>query len=55
LTSEFLSTLHVEVSRGPQYQAGHISFYSQGQLYEMNLGTFNSIFGFPPNTDLPNC
>ena len=30
LTLEFLSTLHVEVMRGPQCQAGYISFYSQG-------------------------
>ena len=47
LTLEFLSTLHVKVTRGPQCQAGYISFYLQGQLYELNLGTFNSIFGFP--------
>ena len=47
MTLEFLSTLHVEVTRGPQSQAGYISFYLQGQLYELNLGTFNSIFGFP--------
>ena len=33
LTLEFLSTLHVEVTRGPQCQAGYISFYLQGQLY----------------------
>ena len=30
LTLEFLSTLHVEVTRGPQCQAGYISFYLQG-------------------------
>ena len=29
LTLEFPSTLHVEVTRGPQCQAGYISFYSQ--------------------------
>jgi len=28
--------------------------YLQGQLYELNLGTFNSVFGFPPNMDLLN-
>ena len=27
LTLEFLSTLHVEVTRGSQCQAGYISFY----------------------------
>jgi len=27
LTLKFLSTLHVEVIRGPQCQAGYISFY----------------------------
>jgi len=53
-TLEFLSTLHVEVTRGPQCQARYISFYLQGQLYELNLGTFNSIFGFSPSMDLPN-
>ena len=52
LTLEFLSTLHVEVTKGPQCQAGYISFYLQGQLYELNLGTFNSIFGFPPRMDI---
>jgi len=51
-TLEFLSTLHVEVTRGPQSQAGYILFYLQGQFYELNLGTFNSIFGFPPSMDL---
>jgi len=54
LTLEFLSTLHVEVTRGPQHQAGYIFCYSQGQFYELNLGTFNSIFGFPPSMDLRN-
>ena len=24
------------------------------ELYELNLGTFNSIFGFLPSIDLPN-
>ena len=52
LTLEFLSTLHVEVTRGPKCQAGYISFYLQGQLYELNSGTFNSIFGFSPSMDL---
>jgi len=42
------------VTRGPPCQAGYISFYLQGQLYELNLGTFNNIFGFSPNKDLPN-
>ena len=54
LILEFLSTIHVEVTRGPQYQAGYISFYLQGQFYELNLGTFNSIFGFSPRMDLTN-
>jgi len=54
LTLKFLSTLHVEVIRGSQYQVGYISFYLQGQSYELNLGTFNCIFGFPPSMDLPN-
>jgi len=52
LTLEFLSTLHVEVTRVPQCQAGYMSFYLLRQLYELNLGTFNSIFGFPPSMDL---
>jgi len=30
LTLEFLSSLHVEVTRGPQRQVGYISFYLQG-------------------------
>jgi len=54
LTMEFLCTLHVKVTRGPQCQAGYISFYLQGQLYELNLGTFNSIFDFSPSMDLSN-
>ena len=29
-------------------------FYLRGQLYELNLGTFNGIYGFPPCMDLPN-
>ena len=52
LTLEFLCTLHVEVTRGHQCQAGHILFYLQGQLFELNIGTFNSIFGFPPSMNL---
>ena len=52
LTLEFLSTLHVEVIRRPQSQAEYILFYLQGQLYGLKLGTFNSIFGFPPSMDL---
>jgi len=55
MTLEFLSTLYVEVTGGPQCPAGYISFYLQGQLYELNLGTFNSIFGFPPSMDLSHC
>jgi len=54
LTLEFLSTLYVEVTRGPPCQVRYILFYLQGQFYEMNLGTFNSIFGFPPSMDLLN-
>ena len=52
LTVEFLSTLHVDVTRGPQCQVGYISFYLQGQFYELNLRAFNKIFGFPPGLDL---
>jgi len=52
LTLEFLCTLHVEVTKGPQCQARYISFYLYGQLYELNLGTFNNIFGFPPSMNL---
>jgi len=55
LTLEFLSTLHAEVTRGPQCQAGYISFYLLGQFYKMNLGIFNSIIDFPPCMDLSNC
>ena len=55
LTLEFLSTLHVEVTQGPQCQVWYISFYLQAQFYELNLGTFNSIFGIPPSMGLPNC
>jgi len=54
LTLEFLGTLHIEVTRGPQCQARYISFYLQGQLYELNLGTFNIIFDFSPCMDLLN-
>jgi len=32
LISELLSTLQVEVTRGPQYQAGYVSFYLQGNF-----------------------
>ena len=55
LTLEFLSTVHIEDTRGPQCQAGYTSFYLQRQLYKLSLGTFNSIFGFPPSMDLLNC
>jgi len=34
--------------------SGVISFYLQWQFYELNLGTFNSIFSFPPSMDLSN-
>jgi len=54
LTLEFLCTFHVEVTIGPQFQAGYILFYLRGQFYELNLGTFNSIFDFPPSIDLPS-
>jgi len=53
-TLEFLSTLNVEVTGGPQCQAGYTSFYFPEQLYELNLGIFNSMFSFPPSTDLRN-
>ena len=46
LILEFLGTLHVEVMR-------YISFYLNMELYELNLGAFNSIFDFPPSMDLP--
>jgi len=36
-------------------QAGYVSFYLQGQLYELNLDTFNSIFGFSPSMDILSC
>jgi len=52
VTLEFLSKLHVEAIRGPQCQAGYITFYLQGQLYKLNLGTFSSIYGFPLSMDL---
>ena len=52
LTLEFLSTLHVDVTRGPPCQARYMSFSLQGQLYELNFGTFKNIFGFPPIMDL---
>ena len=52
MTLEFLSTLHVEVIQGPWCQEGYISFYFQGQLYELHLAIFNEIFGFPPSMDL---
>jgi len=53
LTLEFRSILHVEVTRGPQYQVGYISFYLHGQFYKLNLNAFNDIFSFPPSLDLP--
>jgi len=36
LILEFLSTLHVEIIRGPRCQEGYSSFYLQGQLFELN-------------------
>jgi len=53
LTLKFLSTLHVEVISVPYYQEGYISFYLNRKVYELNLDTFNSIFGFSPSLDLP--
>jgi len=47
LTPEFMSALHVEVTRGPRHQEGYISFYLQGEFYKLNLNTLNNIFGFP--------
>jgi len=47
-----LSTLHVEVTSGAQFQAGNLSFYLLGQFYEMNLSVFNEIFGFPSSLDV---
>jgi len=52
LTLEFLSTLHVEVTKGLQCQAGYVLFYLQGQFYKLNLGTFNGTFDFSPSMDL---
>jgi len=52
LTLEFLSTLHVEVTRCPQCQEGYISFYLLGHFYEFNLGVFNEIFRFPLSLDV---
>jgi len=52
LTLEFMSTLHVKVTSGAQCQEGYISFYLQGQFYELNLSAFNEIFGFPPSLDV---
>jgi len=31
---------------------GYISFYLQGQFYELNLSAFNEIFGFSPSLDV---
>ena len=52
LTLEFLSTLHIEVIRGPRCKEGYISFYLQGQFYDLNLAVFNETFGFSPSMDL---
>jgi len=52
LTLELSSTLHVDVTSGAQRQEGYISFYLQGQFYELNLSTFNEIFGFSPSLDV---
>ena len=54
LDLEFLSTLHVEVTRGPQRQAEYMSFYLHGRFYKLNLGTFDGIFSFSPSMDLSN-
>jgi len=54
LTLELLSALQIEITKGPQCQVGYILFYLQGQLYELNLGTFNDTFSFPPSMDLSN-
>ena len=53
LTLEFLSTLHVEVMIDIRCQEGYISFYINRKFCELNLSTFNSMFGFPPSIDLP--
>ena len=53
LTLEFLSALHVDVTSGPQCQEGYLSFYLNRDFCELNLIAFNSMFGFPPNMDLP--
>ena len=45
LTLKFLSMLNVEIIRGPRFQEGYISFYLQGQFYELNLNVFHEIFG----------
>jgi len=54
LTLEFLNTLYVEVTRRPQCQPEYISFYLQGQFYELKLGTFDGIFDFWRSMDVPN-
>jgi len=51
LTFEFFSTLNVEVTSGAQRQV-YISFYLQGQFYELNSSAFNEIFGFSPSLDV---
>jgi len=53
LTLEFLSTLHVGVTRGPRFQEGYISFYLQGGFHELNLNALNNVFGFLPSLDVP--
>jgi len=52
LIQEFLCTLYVKVVKGPQCQEGYISFYLQGQFYELNLSAFNELFGFSPSLDV---
>ena len=49
---KFLSTLHVEVTRGPWCQKGHLLFFLQWEFLELNLSTLNNMFSFPPGSDL---
>ena len=53
LTLKFLITLHVEVISGSCCQEEYMFFYLNGELYELNLRVFNSIFDFLPSLDLP--
>ena len=49
---KFLGTLHMEVTSGPWCQERCISFYLNGEFYEVNLSAFNSIFDIQPSTNL---